>query len=81
MDDRPLQLAPTCIHLRHKMMYVDERQMTPGFVDNQSDTRVFWCNETMDPLGPDRRPVGPDECRSATRSCCTMPTHARPATT
>lgn len=68
MNNLPLKLIPACLHLRHKMMYVDDRQMRPGLVDNQSETRVFWCNQTMDPLGPDRSRVGPEQC-SQSRSC------------
>ncbi|NOG52857.1 MAG: hypothetical protein HND57_00770 [Planctomycetes bacterium] len=59
---------PTCVHVRHKMMYVDQNQMTPGRVDDSSSTRVFWCNKTMDPLGPDDRPVTPRLCH-ANRTC------------
>jgi len=67
--DVPLRLVPCCVHLRHKMMYVDEAQMVPGFVDDSSSTRVFWCAETGDPLGCDGRPVDPESCGSDGRGC------------
>ena len=64
----PVQLRVTCKHLRHKMMYVDERQREIGRVDDQSDTRVFWCAKTADSLGPDAEAVTPKVCTSA-RGC------------
>ena len=66
--DRPPVLKPACLHLRHKLMYVDERHAVRGMVDDSSDTRVFWCNRTHEDLGPDLEPVHPDDCASC-RSC------------
>ncbi|MBT8485933.1 MAG: hypothetical protein HKO59_01660 [Phycisphaerales bacterium] len=69
MDDvRPVRLQMSCLHLRHKLMYVDERQSAPGLVDDESDTRVFWCVKTQDALGPDHEPVSPTDCTRA-RGC------------
>lgn len=62
------QLISTCVHLRHKMMYVDENQSVPGKVDDSSDTTVYWCDCTHDPLGPDDAPIGPRLCQGC-RSC------------
>lgn len=67
-SQRPLALKPACVHLRHKMMYVDPRQATPGLVDDGSDTRVFLCLRTHEVLGPDDRPVGPGDCATG-RAC------------
>lgn len=64
----PLTLKTTCLNLRHKLMYVDARQASPGMVDDQSDTRVFFCIRTCDSLGPDSEPVGPRECTES-RGC------------
>lgn len=64
----PITLEATCMRLRHKMMYVDERQNVPGLVDDGSDTRVFFCTRTFDSLGPDAEPVSPKECNSR-RGC------------
>lgn len=58
----PVQLRVTCLRLRHKLMYVDSRQSTPGLVDDSSDTRVFHCLRTHDSIGPDDQPVSPSEC-------------------
>lgn len=69
---RPINLQPACQHLRHKMMYVDPRQATPGYVDDGSDTRVFLCARTQEVLGPDDGPVGPDVCGTG-RGCCERP--------
>lgn len=68
MQDRPLKLIPTCTNLRHKEMYTDDRQAVPGLVDDQSNTRIFWCLHTMDPLGPDSEPVTPRLCAPG-RTC------------
>ncbi|MCA9312492.1 MAG: hypothetical protein KDA21_14860 [Phycisphaerales bacterium] len=65
---RDVSLKPACVHLRHKLMYVDERQATPGMVDDSSDTRVFFCGQTLEVLGQDGEPVGPRYC-DPTRSC------------
>jgi len=67
-DLRPVKLETSCLHLRHKLMYVDERQSTPGLVDDSSDTRIFWCVKTQESLGPDTEPVSPDDC-CPTRAC------------
>jgi len=65
----PLNLKPCCVNLRHKMMYVDERQATPGMVDDGSDSRVFLCLLTSETIGPDDLPVGPSRCDSSGRAC------------
>ena len=70
--DRPLRLQPCCLSLRHKMMYCDERQATPGLVDAQSDTRVYFCVKSQASLGPDNQPVHPAECTSG-RGCYCSP--------
>ena len=67
--DRPLDLKPCCLNLRHKMMYVDPRQMTPGLVDDGSDTRVFLCLLTQHVIGPDDGQVSPRQCCSESRAC------------
>ncbi len=64
----PLTLKTTCLNLRHKMMYVDERQNTPGLVDDSSTTRIFFCTCTQDSLGPDHEPCSPREC-TPSRTC------------
>lgn len=56
------------MRLRHKMMYLDSRQKTPGLVDDSSDTRVFFCTKTHEVLGPDLEPVSPDACQPS-RGC------------
>lgn len=67
-DTPPVDLKVACLNLRHKMMYVDERQRTPGLVDDSSDTRVFFCVKTQDALGPDGEPVSPPDC-APSRAC------------
>ncbi len=64
----PLELKPCCQHLRHKMMYVDDRQSIRGLVDDRSDTRVYFCIKSQDALGPDGEPAHPSDC-TASRSC------------
>jgi hypothetical protein len=65
---RPIHLKPCCMHVRHKMMYVDPAQATPGLVDDNSDTRVYLCVLTQEVLGPDGKLVTPGNC-SPGRSC------------
>ena len=65
---RPVNLKVACMNLRHKMMYCDERQTTPGMVDDSSSTRVFFCILSHDSLGPDGRPAAPTLC-SPDRNC------------
>ena len=68
--DRPVKLHVTCLHLRHKLMYVDARHMQRGMVDDSSDTRVFWCSKTQDCLGPDGEPVSPGDCSQGRQCYC-----------
>lgn len=70
MNDQfaPVKLTVTCQHLRHKLMYVDERHATPGLVDDSSTTRVFLCLKSHESLGPDGEPVSPTDC-SSSRAC------------
>lgn len=67
---RPIHLKIACMNLRHKDMYVDERQSVPGLVDDSSDTRVFFCTCTQDSLGPDGAPVSARACKNG-RPCYT----------
>lgn len=76
MDEVSLDLIPTCVYVRHKLMYVDHLHATPGLVDDSSDTRVFWCIKTMEPLGPDHRPVNPRACCSSRPCYCGRGEHA-----
>ncbi|MBS0197153.1 MAG: hypothetical protein JSR77_10375 [Planctomycetes bacterium] len=67
-DFRPVSLKVTCLHLRHKLMYVDERQNMPGMVDDESSTRIYFCTKTQEQLGPDDAPVGAKFCNPG-RGC------------
>ncbi len=67
-DDAPVNLRPTCLHMRHKLMYCDSRHDAPGMVDDSSSTRVFFCSKSQEVLGPDGHAVHPDSCASG-RSC------------
>ncbi len=70
--DTPLNMKPCCMNLRHKLMYCDPRQSTPGLVDDTSDTRVFLCSLTQEVLGPDGSPVAARDCSDG-RSCFHAP--------
>ncbi len=67
-EERTFNLKPACLSLRHKLMYVDSRQSTPGLVDDESDTRVYFCIKSQDTLGPDNEPVCTKSC-TAERAC------------
>ena len=62
MTEDAINLRPACMHLRHKLVYVDDRHARMGEVDDSSDTRVFFCVLSQDALGPDNAPVSPTEC-------------------
>jgi len=64
----PLNLKPCCLHVRHKLMYVDPAHATPGMVDDNSESRVYLCVLTQEVLGPDGKLVTPSNC-SPGRSC------------
>lgn len=59
-----LNMQPACLHLRHKLMWVDSRQSMPGMIDDSSDTRIFFCMKSHEQLGPDGEAVGPKRCTS-----------------
>lgn len=65
---RPVKLQASCLKLRHKLMYVDDRQSIPGLVDDSSDTRIFFCVKSQESLGPDGEAVSPRDC-VAGRGC------------
>jgi len=64
----PVELRVTCLHLRHKLMFVDERHAARGMTDTNSNTRVYWCGQSQACLGPDGENVGPATC-SPGRAC------------
>ena len=64
MANDDIVLQSCCQHLRHKMMYCDARHATRGRVDDSSDTRVFFCVQTGEALGPDARGACPQDCQS-----------------
>lgn len=66
--DAPLHMKPCCLNMRHKMMYCDPRQATPGLIDDESQTRVLLCVLTQEVLGPDDKPVCMSGCTSQ-RAC------------
>ncbi len=60
-----------CSNLRHKMMYVmaepDPNEST--FFDAY-DIGAYWCTSTQHAIGPDGRPVHPNDCKSGRGCCC-----------
>ena len=76
---RPIRLKVTCLHLRHKLMYCDDQHATAGMVDDSSDTRVYLCAKTQEVLGPDDRPVHPEDCKPG-RACYCHGGPVEPAT-
>jgi hypothetical protein len=65
LNDSSLPPTPCCARLACKSMTYrpDER---PGLL-HYSDTQVYWCNVTMDPLGPDARAANPKLCQPGRR--------------
>ncbi len=72
LHERPVKLQISCLNMRHKLMYCDERHAVPGTVDANSSTRIFFCIRTCDPLGPDNKPVHPEDCHAG-RDCYCSP--------
>ena len=70
---RPVQLKVCCYNLRHKMMYVDEREDVRGMVDDSSDTRIYFCAKSQESLGPDGTPVHPADCTPSRDCYCRGP--------
>ena len=65
-NDTSLPPQPCCVRLCCKSMTYrpDER---PGLL-HTSDTQLYWCNITMDPLGPDDGHAHPKHCQPG-RAC------------
>lgn len=62
-ENLPIHLEVSCAHIRHKMMFCDDRHAHFGRVDTTpNDSRVFYCAKTQDALGPDNNPVSVAEC-------------------
>jgi hypothetical protein len=66
LNDSSLPPTPCCVRLACKSMTYrsDER---PGLL-HFSDTQLYWCNITLDPLGPDERTANPRLCQPG-RAC------------
>ncbi|MBI2833170.1 MAG: hypothetical protein HYX76_01925 [Acidobacteria bacterium] len=60
----------TCMHLRHKGMYVTAARDTDehAFYDRY-DATAYWCTRTQKARGPDGRLAHADTC-TAGRDCC-----------
>ena len=66
LTESSLPPTPCCVRLACKSMTYrpDER---PGLL-HFSDTQLYWCNITLDPLGPDAHAANPKLCQPG-RSC------------
>ena len=65
----PIRLEVACRHMRHKMMFCDDRHAQVGRVDASGEhSHVYYCAKTQDSLGPDNEPVSMVEC-SPERGC------------
>jgi hypothetical protein len=61
LNETSLPPRPCCVRLCCKSMtYRDDER--PGLL-HWSDTQLYWCNHTMDPLGPDDRDANPNVCQ------------------
>jgi hypothetical protein len=66
LNETSVPPRPCCVRLCCKSMSYrpDER---PGLL-HYSDTQLYWCNVTMDPLGPDEVDANPHKCQPG-RGC------------
>ena len=68
MENEPIPLGSikiSCRHLRSKEMYYH----SPGQMDDDFSSGVYWCGKTQENFGPDGEPCGKAECSSG-RTCC-----------
>jgi hypothetical protein len=65
LNDSSRSPQPCCIHLCCKTMYYrpDER---PGRL-HTSDTQTYWCDKTLERVGPDGEIATPTVCDQARR--------------
>jgi hypothetical protein len=68
--DEPVDLTQVspCRHLRSKGMYVYTDGSDEGTEEDDNST-VYWCLQTMKGFGPDDDLVGRRECCAPSRSC------------
>ncbi len=64
-----------CPDLRTKTMYLNEEARGDADETGQGCSAAFWCLKTMDAIGPDDRPIGPELCTRG-RGCCGLPPQA-----
>ncbi|GIX06358.1 MAG: hypothetical protein KatS3mg115_0761 [Candidatus Poribacteria bacterium] len=61
------RVVTVCKYLRTKAAYIGDEGCRDALAI-RSDTALYWCNRTGEPLGPDADLTGPEECTPA-RSC------------
>jgi hypothetical protein len=65
----PTPSAP-CRHLRNKGMYVyTDGPGAEGETDEDYDSSVYWCLQTMQDFGPDNEIADGRSCRNGSRTC------------
>lgn len=64
----PLFSRPICQYLRTKAIYIPGGNLQ-NLVETNPESH-YWCNCTMQVVGPDDRFVAPDACKQS-RSCFT----------
>jgi hypothetical protein len=60
--------GPPCRYLRSKGMYVYTDD-TAAEDQADHDNTIFWCQKTLNDIGPDQGFVGRDDCRETSRGC------------
>ncbi len=58
---------PLCRFLRTKAAYVPGMRSDQDALAESHPTATYWCLRTLEVLGPDDTPVGPEDCIAARR--------------
>ena len=67
-EPSPPILGPRCRHTRSKGMYVYTD--VPEVEDHGDyDSTIFWCQKTLNDIGPDQGFVGREDCCNTSRRC------------
>lgn len=64
-----VSLGPPCRHLRSKGMYVYTDGEPHASGEEEYDSTIYWCLQTMKDSGPDYGFVSRTDCRDPSRSC------------
>ena len=77
MADGKTRVVTICKYLRTKAAYIGDEGCREALAV-PSETAIYWCNRTGEPLGPDADLVGPEECAQERPCFAGIPLVLRP---